>query len=400
MISRRYFLASAAALATPAYLRAQSALPALTDFKFTRWRADPYAYGSYSFLARGARTAQRKDLAAPIGPLFFAGEATSSDYSSTVHGALLSGRRAAAEILATGKNRIAVIGAGFAGLGAAAALHDAGRNVTLIEARDRLGGRVFTSDLGDGKIDLGASWIHGIDDNPLWDLVTQTGAETRVTNWLNFTLFKANGRRKIIPLLPQEVQDAQTEQGFAADIDDLSDEAFDEGDGFGGDEVTFTQGYAAIMPPLLNGYAIETGKPVTRIDWTEAGGATLTLRGSRRAFDAVLITVPLGVLKAGDIAFSPALPAAKQAAIRDLGMGHLSKVFLRFETPFWNTNRDGFAYLGDDPRSFGTWINIGRTNDTPTLMAFHAGSAADALEQEPDDVVETRAMDVLRTIYG
>ncbi|MEM1236879.1 MAG: FAD-dependent oxidoreductase [Pseudomonadota bacterium] len=398
MLTRRTFLATT--LAAPAVLRAQSALPKLTHFRFTRWRADPFAYGAYSNLARGARTEQRDDLAAPLGPLFFAGEATNGDHPSTVHGALLSGRRAAREIAASGKRRVAVIGAGFAGLGAAKDLAQAGLDVTVIEARNRLGGRVFTDNLGDGKIDQGASWIHGTEDNPLSDLVRATGTETRVTDWGNFAFFRTDGRRRLNPIPPLSMLDIEVSQSFGADRDALSPDAFDEGLEFGGDEVTFTEGYASLIPALLGGYEIETGKPVSRIDWTPTGGATLTLRGSRRSFDAVLVTVPLGVLKFGDLTFAPALPEAKQSAIRDLGMGHLSKVFLRFEAPFWDTDLDAFGYINTDPSSFATWVNIGRTNDTPTLMAFHGGRAADALEEKSDDQVETLAMDVLRTIWG
>lgn len=65
-------------------------------FLRTRWASDPFALGSYSFLATGSTLADRDALAAPVaGRLFFAGEATHPDHAATVHGALLSGLRAA-----------------------------------------------------------------------------------------------------------------------------------------------------------------------------------------------------------------------------------------------------------------------------------------------------------------
>jgi monoamine oxidase len=66
----------------------------------TRWASDPFAWGSYSYLPPGATPAVRATLAEPVAErLFFAGEATAQDYPATVHGALLSGRRAAQQII-------------------------------------------------------------------------------------------------------------------------------------------------------------------------------------------------------------------------------------------------------------------------------------------------------------
>jgi monoamine oxidase len=66
----------------------------------TRWSSDPFAYGSYSFFAKGSSPEDVDALAAPVGVrLFFAGEATSRDHPATVHGAYASGLRAAEEVL-------------------------------------------------------------------------------------------------------------------------------------------------------------------------------------------------------------------------------------------------------------------------------------------------------------
>lgn len=67
-------------------------IPQPTDVLITRWNSDPYSYGSYSSMGVNATVASRQALAQPIeNRIFFAGEATSIDYSATVHGALLSG---------------------------------------------------------------------------------------------------------------------------------------------------------------------------------------------------------------------------------------------------------------------------------------------------------------------
>ena len=62
---------------------------------------------------------------------------------------------------------VIVVGAGMAGLVAARLLHDSGFSVTVLEARARLGGRTWTNDSLGAPLDLGGSWIHGVDGNPL-----------------------------------------------------------------------------------------------------------------------------------------------------------------------------------------------------------------------------------------
>ena len=140
----------------------RSTLPDLVDWRITRWRADPWARGAYSYLAPGASSTTRRTLAQPVDDrIFFAGEATDLDHPATVHGALASGRRAAAEVLGTAPpGPIVVVGAGVAGLGAARDLVAAGRPVVVLEARDRIGGRVWSVDMGDAVVDLGGSWLH------------------------------------------------------------------------------------------------------------------------------------------------------------------------------------------------------------------------------------------------
>ncbi len=79
---------------------------------------------------------------------------------------------------------VLVLGAGMAGLGAARLLRDAGIAVTVIEARDRIGGRTHTSTLWpDLPVDMGASWIHGTKGNPLTALAEELGLKITPTSY-------------------------------------------------------------------------------------------------------------------------------------------------------------------------------------------------------------------------
>jgi monoamine oxidase len=76
-------------------------VPDPTDARITRWASDPFSYGSYSFQKTGSTPKDYDLLAEPLARrLFFAGEHTSRRYAATVHGAFLSGQRAAKQITA------------------------------------------------------------------------------------------------------------------------------------------------------------------------------------------------------------------------------------------------------------------------------------------------------------
>jgi monoamine oxidase len=152
-----------------------------TGYLRTNWGRDPFSLGSYSYTARGMRADDRAVLEAPIdGKVFFAGEAVYPYYNSTVHAALESGWRTAEMVARSGAQRVGIIGAGASGLAAAQALTDRGRQVTVFEARDRIGGRIRTDTLSGRRVDLGASWIHGTRGNPLSALADELGL-ARVT---------------------------------------------------------------------------------------------------------------------------------------------------------------------------------------------------------------------------
>ncbi|TCM68688.1 monoamine oxidase [Acinetobacter calcoaceticus] len=89
---------------------------------------------------------------------------------------------------------IVVIGAGIAGLSCAKRLQAAGHQVLLLEAQQRIGGRIHSDQRAEHCFDLGASWIHGIEGNPIWALTQHHHISTVVYNLERSTFYHANGQ--------------------------------------------------------------------------------------------------------------------------------------------------------------------------------------------------------------
>ena len=162
-----------------------------------------------------------------------------------------------------------------------------------------------------------------------------------------------------------------------------------------------------------------------RVDSVEHGSAGVTIcctqeaeasdrpetdgppRARRRVFraDAVLVTLPLGVLKKGAVHFEPPLPARKLAAISSLGFGTLNKCVMRFETPFWDTAVDTFGRVAATRNARGEFFlfysYVHLCGDAgAVLIGLVAGEAAGAFEQIAAEASKQSCLAVLRSIFG
>ncbi|MFN0026548.1 MAG: GNAT family N-acetyltransferase [Acidimicrobiales bacterium] len=154
----------------------------------SQWISDPDFGGAYSYLRVGATPEDRHPLTGAVDRqthpgLYLAGEAGSRHHPGTVHGAYFTGQDTAGLVLEEEPllevAPVVVIGAGVAGLAAARALHDAGRAVIVVEAKDGIGGRCHTDRSMGVPVHLGAAWLHGEQGHPLAAL----GANGPASNW-------------------------------------------------------------------------------------------------------------------------------------------------------------------------------------------------------------------------
>ncbi|UJP09206.1 FAD-dependent oxidoreductase [Microbacterium sp. KUDC0406] len=341
-------------------------VPMPADWKRSTWSTDPYSHGAMSYLPAGATPQHRADLAEPIGDrVFLAGEAMDPERPGTVLGAIDSGRRAAvaASSAASEGERIAVIGAGAAGAVAARTLADAGRDVTIFEARDRLGGRIqsITDEDWPVPVQLGA-WLSATDDAvSLRDRLAALGVDDiefdTATGW------SENGAEPTVDGAP--IADAvKRAAGSPTDLsiaDALKDDGADPSDPalaaalawlsatsgvdvskasswfppvFAQDSLAGATGdVGEIVEQALKGLKVTQASPVMRIAYDDSGVSLRLGTGESLSFDRVIVTVPLGVLQKQAIEFSPLCrsrtaersPRSARASSRRCGCGSTSR---------------------------------------------------------------------------
>lgn len=401
-------------------------MPEPVSFLRTSWSADPFALCSYSFQAPSRLGVDMRTLLAePVdGRLFFAGEATSVDAPATTRGALESGRRAAREIRRTRRvgDRIIVVGAGFAGLGCAHALERFGFDVQVVEARDRLGGRVWTRRIDGVPVELGASWIHGAERNPVGALLRRSrgrgyevdyddiaGRDEAAMAELGEHLEALDDVEDpdvtaVSALLPdpapsslQYATSVAYAQEYGCEPNELAVAADQGWFGTGrGADLLLLDGYDRLIAHLQGRRVVHTNTAVTAVSHTATGVHLELATGGHLDADAVVITVPIGVLKSSTIGFTPPLPENKQEAIAALGAGLLDKLWLEFESVFWDRDAEFIEWCDpDSPGLWSVWLNGYSVFGRPLLLGFNGGRHARALAHASDREVVTSAVAAL-----
>lgn len=385
------------------------------------WATDPFAYGAASYTRIGVQASTRETLAEPVGGrLFFAGEATDADAPGTLVGAFRSGESAAMRVRASAApaERIAVIGAGLAGAAAVARLAGADTEITVFEARDRVGGRTDTRTGGDWPVavQLGG-WLRpatSADALPvdiettdlaaaLWRTTPATdAAASDIDPVANTPLETAIAAAQQSPT-DMALTEALVAAGADPDSDDLAALLAFLATTAGADADVLSSWFPPALPAdalqavtgdfavgirdLLGDAQLSLSSPVTRIAYDDAGVSLRLGTGESTSFDRVIITVPLGVLQQEGIEFSPALPFTHRGAINALGMGDIETIWMRYDEPFWDTDATIWHIVGGEA-PVRTWINLQPATGENVIVGIVGGSdAADFAELGDDEAL-------------
>lgn len=334
---------------------------------------------------------------------------------------------------------VVVIGAGISGLAAAKKLKQKGFTVIVLEAQEKVGGRLRTDRSLGVAFDEGASWIHGPNGNPITNLAAQSGANTFLTDDDNVSVFDTSGSAYSDSLLtssenqfnnalnavrntgnqnqsfetvfnslyPTQVNNrlwkymlsAFLEFNTGGDISKLSSKYFYDDEEFNGSDVIITNGYDKVTDYLSQGLDIRLNTRVSAIDYSSPNIKVSTNTDVIEA-EYVIVSVPLGVLKNNAISFTPALPTDKATAIVKTNMGNVNKFLLIWNSPFWDTNLQYIGYTPDTKGKFNYFLNVKKFTTANALMTFAFGDYATVTESMSDSEIINEVMLHLKSIYG
>lgn len=327
----------------------------------------------------------------------------------------LKNHQAVSENIDHDKPTIIIIGAGISGIAAAKELTSNGFYVLLLEARDRIGGRIHSHQLNNGSyIEFGAQFLHGIKDNPIIQIGEKYGLELKPYSKSEWSAYDKDGKeidkKNILPLIneykksfkifTQLRQEDKKDRFLAHDIKDftkyltkntkleankltnlakmLSLPEFHEESLLAHEESMFeyktglnkqetesnflvTNGFIRVLNGMLQdakstgNMEIHLSTIIEKIQHTANGIKITSKNGESFHGDALICTLPLGVLQQGNVRFDPSLPPQKHKAINKLKCALHKKVILEFEDVFW-PNHSHFL-IPYDPE-MDAWLDI------------------------------------------
>jgi polyamine oxidase len=348
-----------------------------------------------------------------------------------------------------------VVGAGIAGLTAANALAHGGVECVVLEARDRIGGRLHTIDLGGSPVDLGGSWIHMPGGgNPMRAFARQAGVPCRSADPVPEMAGYDCGEGRRLPAAEAEAALRLYLETFPAAAGPLAAEFGPDATAADGIEAFVARsglapgparrarqtlygaieaesaglaerqslrwmwneleyegnyfgdvpdgGYRRLVDAMATGVGLRLGVEVTDVVLSAGGVRVQGADGTSEEGSHVVVTVPLGVLKRGAPRFSPALPTDRLAAIGRLGFGRFEKVALRFDEPFWRAA--GYPHLMIFPRDPGRWmvwaLGLDAFGAGPALVFFVFHSDAVRLSEAAGDGAVRWALGLLAEATG
>uniref|UniRef100_A0A0A9XAU9 Spermine oxidase n=1 Tax=Lygus hesperus TaxID=30085 RepID=A0A0A9XAU9_LYGHE len=352
--------------------------------------------------------------------------------------------------------KVGVVGAGAAGLAAAGRLLASGFQVTVLEAATRMGGRIWTDRFGGSDVDLGAHWVGG---EPVYSLGEEAGLleDTLFFPDLHFVMndgqvISGVESCQLWTKIEEFTSDVEAMRAFKGNLGDYFTERFQkcrDDLGLDGRNLNGFISWVHRLKCLIHGCSdlheaspatITLRKPETRCSLWKSGGfyslirmlsnkigdytktleevvkldcevlkinydgdkvAVNTTRCGTLEFDHVIVTVPLSILKEKhQLLFHPSLPEVNVSALKNLSMGAVDKIYLKYASQWWPENFSGFCFASSSAEESLGWeksiVGVFKSDGAPlVLWCWICGSAAVEMEKCSEDEVRqkvTRAL--------
>ncbi|XP_059429789.1 polyamine oxidase 1 [Corylus avellana] len=353
---------------------------------------------------------------------------------------------------------VIVIGAGVSGISAAKVLAENGvEDLVILEASDRIGGRIRKEDFGGVSVELGAGWIAGVggkESNPVWELANQSGLRTCFSDYSNarYNIYDSNGK-----IFPSGVAADSYKKAVDSAIEKLSQEANRGGGGGGcGDStepasmpktpielaidfilhdfemaevepistyvdfgereflVADQRGYEYLLYKMAQDFLftpegkildsrLKLNKVVRKLQHSRNGVTVITEDGCHYEANYVVLSVSIGVLQSDLISFRPPLPRWKTEAIETCDVMVYTKIFLKFPHKFWpcGPGKEFFIYAHERRGYYTFWQHM--ENAFPgsnILVVTLTNGESKRVEAQSDEETLKEAMGVLRDMFG
>lgn len=363
-------------------------------------------------------------------------------------------------------NSVLIVGGGIAGLSAAKRLKAKGIPVLVLEGRDRLGGRIHTIDVAGDQtswIDMGAAFIDDHQTNSVFHLLSETGAHAHPTSFRLFgqRLFDQRSSRWLgrgaaawtTAKFGWRFRKLQTKSSDFISLDEritamlganpkredayllrsilellhggpaenthpnVSAKSYWEYLSYQEKGTVMIKGGYRLLVDLMSEPLLDNevllGHDVERISIAPDASAgppavVETSAGTRFEGSHVIVTVPLGVLKAGSITFDPPLPPAKRDAIQRIGFGHVEKVAMTFKSAFWRNDpqrQSDFFRVPDPVAPHGMFLDVSTVAGSgpgdlgaPCLTYICGTATAQWVADNPDEAVD-RVLSDLESMF-
>ncbi|HEY3403843.1 MAG TPA: NAD(P)/FAD-dependent oxidoreductase [Ohtaekwangia sp.] len=343
--------------------------------------------------------------------------------------------------------KVLIIGAGMAGAAAARKLKDRGCEVTLLEARNRTGGRIHTHRDWGYPVELGANWIHdaGDTDNPLLSLAEKLDISIRKTNFNSIGLFDLEGNtvnkiaiarfylqfNKAFKQGAPELLVKETDASLAEMVDYVTrDKKYSEKEKAilalitegmantlgtaldnGSAKYYLTQpitkapldflvtgGYQRVVDYLLRDIPVELNTVVREIRTDNERLEIITEQTTYPA-DFVIVTVPISILQQQRIIFSPALPHWKINSFSKMQLGLFNKVVMEFHSKFWKGDKHFYMHNTSLGNAFGGALNYDHYLNKPVLISMPVDRSAKWVEENDTETIQATWKEILHKAH-